>query len=593
MKERVKYKFSLYSKAFVSIILAVLIFSASTEAAWAVNIGAELLDNDKFGMAVSQCIKEDKKSSCFDSQRVIGQTEGTVNFKRYKPDEVITAEDGRFMLKFDSVADAEKCINSLSRNSNVLYVEADNTVEICAESKSKDSKSLSWGSTALQNDKLIDCLKDVNFNRSVTVAIVDSGAAEINYLKGHLVEGYDYVDNDSDPSNDTSTCSHGTFLSSIVVDNTRELPINIMPIRIISRETSTISNVANGIYYAADHGADVINLSLGGEYYSCEVIDNAVEYAVSKNIAVVVSAGNESENTKYCCPAHNVSAITVSAVESDMKFADSYSNFGSAVDFAAPGTGIIGYDASGKKITLDGTSMSAAFISSCMAILKLLYPSASLEQLQSVLADSSVNPGSINKNSYYGFGIPQMMFFSGYTNGGIYTVPDKKILVTGETYNFRTYYLSNLSTVKKTEWTSSDESVAKVDSNGNIKALKAGKTEVVCVSKQNNKTSKCIVNVKKIDSISVSETPSKTIYAYKLEEFDPTGIEITVNYTDGTKDVVGDCSVLSFDGFNQYEPGSQKIKVSYFNAETDFNIDIGFTWWQMLIRIFLFGWIWY
>lgn len=580
-------------KTFISAFLAVAIFFTSTEAIMASEPDVEALNSDEFGMAVSECVKEESSEpeSDGEGQRVIGQTKGVVDFSSYDAEEAIVAEDGRFLLSFDSVEDAEKCIDELCENESVLYAEPDASVEICTDYETQSGTNLSWGSGAIQTDKLADSLKGVNFGRTVTVAIVDSGAAKIDYLKGHMTEGYDFVDNDSDPSNDTSKHSHGTFLSSIVVDNTKNLPIEIMPVRVLTTSSGSISNVVNGIHYAVDHGADVINLSLGGKFSSCSSVDAAVEYAISKNVAVVVSAGNYCENTMYYCPAHVESAITVSAVDSEMKFASKYSNYGSEVDFAAPGTGIIGYNASGVKTSLDGTSMSAAFISACVGILKLLYPAATVDSLQSALADSAINPISVNKNKYYGFGIPQMMYFSKYQSGGIILVPGEKNLVPGETFNFSSYNLSDLSLVKGAEWTSSNSEVVKIDSNGVATALKSGTAEIVC--KSNGSTSKCIVNVKKIESISVSELPKTNVYVYKLEQFDPSGIELTVTYSDGTTDNVSYCPEMTFEGFDSQKPGTQKMKVTYYDAETEFEVGVGFLWWQLLIRVLLFGWIWY
>lgn len=577
------------TKSFISVILSIVILASSAAPAFAAEkFTLDLLTNDEFGKAISQFIKKNELSAV--NKRVMGKTCGEVDFSQYDADKVFTAKDGRFMLTFDTAEEAQSCINSLSKKHNVLFAETDGIVKACANSEAT-SNTLSWGTETIQTDILADALKDVVFDDEVTVAVIDSGTAKINYLKDHIVKGYDYVDNDTDATNDTSSCSHGTFISSTVIDNMQGLPVNIMPIRVIEEDTAANSNIINGIYYAVDHGADVINMSLAGPSGYCESFDEAVDYAVSKKVSVVVSASNDSDNVMYYCPAHIPSAITVSAIKSDLEFDDSYSNYGAEIDFAAPGTNIKGYDSNGKKIYLTGTSMAAGFISACMGILRLLYPDASVAQLKSALADSAYNPLGVNKNRYYGYGIPQMMFFSGYLNGDVYLAPEKKDIVSGEAYTFTPYSLSDLSPVSDVQWSTSDAETAEIDSSGTLKALKAGKTEITATSGE--KTAKCSVTVKEIKSISVLQEPMIIFYTYKYGQLDTTGIELQVNYTDGTSDDLSDRSKMEFEGFNPNVSGIQEISVTYCGAQAYYTVSVSYSFWQWLIRILLFGWLWY
>lgn len=241
----------------------------------------------------------------------------------------------------------------------------------------------------------------------VVVAVIDSGAAGIDTLGGRLTEGYDFVDGDTDTTNDISSDSHGTFVAGIIADITADLPVSIMPVRVLEDKNVSVENLVSGIYYAVDNGADIINLSIGGEITDCSEIDEAIAYADENNVVVVVSAGNaKKEITAKYCPAHNESCITVSAVDEYGKLANCFSNYGDVVDCCAPGVNITGYDAKGETVTRNGTSFSAPIISAACALLKLANPDFTDEQIQETLKSICNDLGDEGKDKYYGCGLP-------------------------------------------------------------------------------------------------------------------------------------------------------------------------------------------
>ena len=190
-----------------------------------------------------------------------------------------------------------------------------------------------------------------------------------------------------------------------------------MPVRVLASKTGSLSNAVNGIYYAADNGADVINLSLGGVLNNCKSLDNAIAYADLQNVSVVVCAGNSKSDIYNYCPAHNESAITVTAVDENLEFAADFmpggnssygSNYGEAVDVCAPGVNITGYGADGNKKILSGTSMSTAFVSACVALLRLEHPECNTNQVQQAIKNSCTDLGATGFDVYYGYGLPDM-----------------------------------------------------------------------------------------------------------------------------------------------------------------------------------------
>lgn len=267
--------------------------------------------------------------------------------------------------------------------------------------------SLSYGTKALGLDLYYEYLVKNNYNNSITIAVIDSGVADIDFLQNKLTPGYDFIYDENDAANDTSSDSHGTTIASIIADATGELPIYIMPVRILEEKNVQIENLVSGIKYAVDNGADVINLSLGGAISDCSEIDEVLKCAYDNNVSVIVAAGNERREISDYCPAHNESAITVSAVDFERKFAKEFSNFGEYVDCCAPGINLIGYNSKGMPQTINGTSFSAALISAGVAMLKLEHPEYSADEIQDKLKSICMDLGEDGFDNYYGYGLPQ------------------------------------------------------------------------------------------------------------------------------------------------------------------------------------------
>ena len=157
-----------------------------------------------------------------------------------------------------------------------------------------------------------------------------------------------------------------------------------MPVRILENKDVSVENLVKGIKYAVDNGADILNISIGGEVTDCSEIDNAIRYADDNNVTVIVAAGNAKKEIKTYCPAHNESVITVSAVTSKNVRA-TYSNYGESVDCCAPGDNVDGYNANGELTTANGTSFSAAYISAGAAMIKLENPEYTAREIQQII----------------------------------------------------------------------------------------------------------------------------------------------------------------------------------------------------------------
>ncbi|ACV62676.1 peptidase S8 and S53 subtilisin kexin sedolisin [Desulfofarcimen acetoxidans DSM 771] len=250
--------------------------------------------------------------------------------------------------------------------------------------------------------------------KQVTVAILDTGVdLQHEDLKDALVNGYNFVSNNEDPTDDVG---HGTHVAGIVgaINNDKGIigvasGVKIMPVKVLnSQSTGDVMTEIKGIVWAVDNGANVINLSLGGERFKCGVDAfnpveyAAVQYAISKGVVVVAAAGNYSEIVSYPAAYPDVIAVTSVDQLGDISI---FSNLGTEVSIAAPGEDIYSTMPENTYQYATGTSVAAPFVSGITALIlaknKLLTP-YEVKQLIEAGADDKGNPG---KDDQYGYGI--------------------------------------------------------------------------------------------------------------------------------------------------------------------------------------------
>jgi thermitase len=217
--------------------------------------------------------------------------------------------------------------------------------------------------------------------RRVVVAIVDTGVSPSKWLGSRRLAGWDFVDNDADPSDQNG---HGTELASIVARGCAKC--DILPVRVLGRGgIGPVSLAVQGIQWAASHGASVINLSISTPYDNPD-LTAAIEGAVGQGITVVVAAGNAGQSVGY--PGSTaVDAIAVGSVDSSGQRAP-WSNYGPWVGVTAPGT-LSARSLTGRVVSAQGTSASAAYVAGAAGALLScgpLDPASVKEQLRQSLS---------------------------------------------------------------------------------------------------------------------------------------------------------------------------------------------------------------
>ena len=274
---------------------------------------------------------------------------------------------------------------------------------VSASAAGVSTSRMSWGASYIQADQYAAYVKK-NTKKTIKVAVVDSGVSSHTMLRGRLLSGKDFVDNDNDP---TDRNGHGTHVAGIVVDCTPGLNVKILPVRVMNASgVGNPSVVGNGIRYAVKKGAKVINLSLGG-YSHYKYLEECISYANRKGVTVVVAAGNGSDNTRRVCPAHLSAPIVVTAINKNGRRAY-FSNYGKSVDISAPGVGIRSSWKNGGYATADGTSMAAPHISAVAAMYRLMHPSYNPSKIEKLVKNYAKDLGSKGNDSYYGRGVPRM-----------------------------------------------------------------------------------------------------------------------------------------------------------------------------------------
>lgn len=313
---------------------------------------------------------------------------------------------------------------------------------------------------------------DVVTGGPVIVAVVDSGIRfDHPDLVGVTVPGYDFVDNDPDPTDpgcptvDPDDLSHGTHVAGTIAALTNNSvgvagvawggasAVKIMPVRVLGEDvsggecgTGFLSWVAQGIVWAADRGAKVVNLSLAGDA-DVQALRDAVDYALTRGVTPVAAAGNDAGPVSYPAAYPGVIAVAATACDDTRAY---YSNYGPQVWVAAPGgdayKNCVGDsrpemvlsttwspNAGNVYAAFQGTSMAAPHVAGVAALL-VVRGFTTPDAIRNRLKDTAVDLGPSGFDQFFGYGLvnaaaavaltnpnSSMRVFSGVLGGGLIT----------------------------------------------------------------------------------------------------------------------------------------------------------------------------
>jgi subtilisin family serine protease len=347
-----------------------------------------------------------------------------------------------FLVDVAPETDVKAMVADLKKNPSVEDARVDYYARISVTPNDTFFNGL-WGLKMIKCEQAWDLTKG---SPEVVVAIVDTGIdKEHPDLKGKLLSGYDMVNvadvppedgcvwegdfltRDDDPDDENGHGTHCSGIAAGIPDNAKGIAgvawnCNLLPVRVMANLRCTegnqtyvtasgiFSDIADGIIWAADHGASVISLSLGGFVDKSEPepepMKSALDYAVSKGCVVVAAMGNEEANldneTVYNYPSKHAKVLAVGAVDKNGKRAY-FSNFGDYKQVMAPGVDILSTYPTSNYELLDGTSMATPFVAGLAALVKSANPHLTPAEVIDIIRQTSTSASSYG--SEFGFGI--------------------------------------------------------------------------------------------------------------------------------------------------------------------------------------------
>lgn len=309
---------------------------------------------------------------------------------------------------------SEETLNILKENPHVVSIEEEHVAkkngEVVKPPKgfvsTNSIERVDWGMKAIN---VHTSWKDKIFGKKVKVAVIDSGI-DLNHRDLNVVGGKSFVDYTTSYHDDNG---HGTHVAGIISAQHNGFGIKgvapnveLYALKVLNEHgTGSSSSIIDAINWCIDNDIDIINmsLSLNGE---STLLNWTVDAAISNNILVVASAGNEGRDNSVLSPASHPDTIAVSSID-PVKRISEFSSRGPEVNVTAPGHAIYSTYRFNSYEYMSGTSMAAPYVSGTLALIKEKYPNLSIKQYKELLYQNTVDLGVTGFDVLYGHGLIQ------------------------------------------------------------------------------------------------------------------------------------------------------------------------------------------
>lgn len=316
---------------------------------------------------------------------------------------------GFYVLEYETEKDAKKAYEAYCKMDATKAVQPDAKAELL-ETDETEHTFLSWGAQETGIDEVYYFLQD-SFTElpQVRVAVLDTGIdTDLAIFEDRILPGgKNYCSKKKTPEDDNG---HGTSVASIIVNQTPP-NVKILSLKVMdSKGEGFDSDIVMAMLYALEHDVDMINMSIGGDGEK-EIYKNVLAIAKRRGVAVIAAAGNESQNVEACTPANIESTVAVSAVNKSKKLCR-FSNYGSTIDFAAPGEGIQVITMGGNSKYINGTSFATPHVTAAFALMKSLNKDWTDEDIYKILKEHVTDLGAEGWDKQFGYGEINLKGFS-------------------------------------------------------------------------------------------------------------------------------------------------------------------------------------
>ena len=554
----------------------------------------------------------------FSAKRLIVVTDVELK-ETYNATNVNKTNSGKYVLKYATEEDTKKAYESLKQDETIQSVDIDINVKLQEVEPlfitytSNGLNANSWGLFTMGLDKTQNLINNSTSKNDVIVAVIDTGFdIENEYItSNNLGDRIDsryinIMDNSKDMTDESSQTineqtvllGHGTHVGGIILDSTPD-NVKILPIKAGGADGLPLVYVCEALRYAIDQGADVINLSLGAEKQSATIEEEfqaLIEEAIQKGITVVAAAGNGDENgirktADNVYPVAFDDVIGVAALGTDIITTTngsidyenyvaakqsnvsnlsytSFSNYGKAVDYSAPGQYILSLtptqSASGVCGLMSGTSQASPHIAATIATLKSYNKDITLAQVNKILEYYSLDLGTTGRDDDYGYGMPclknaqectcncdtcdKLYCFGCDCDTCLYSLtvdkeldrieittnPDKMEYEVGETFD-------KTGMVVTAIYTDASQEIITEYTYEPTGSLTKNDNKITVTYQEKNAVLNITVNEpvpeKTLEKIEITTNPNKMEYLVG-EVFDKTGMVVTAIYSDASQETI-------------------------------------------------------